>query len=575
MGTLGMKRSLKIVAPWYHWERQWTTDGMAPRDSRPVLQKFDRPDMVGGFTADPQHSLTFVDEDHVYDVSSTLPSGASYLERLAGAILSKTDTRKLFLPTHHRFYLVVCQLCCDAPGLPDACRKRVAQAGFVVRRYGLTQAQSGAGGDASAADVAEALSLVKQLGAAVRALRKVSSSGLPGLLTRQARKASGTAAKIVTKFESTRAQKVKGLAGDMVDLKKRLAELPAAAVEAVLPQGFVEGWVPSEHDGIGSWQVVDETSGDVVERTYPLYPLVPDPTAQDHSAEGATLYFGLVPTSSMDTDAWGTPQLDADRTYAIRCFVREKDDAGCLGPAVWSAPTEAFRLAPHMDPVGTANRSITIQMPDLNALAAHATTAGGPPGGVRMVTPDASMLQFQVSGDGLPTGGSAGGGQICFFYIPLITIIARFVLSLFLPVVVFVFQLWWMLLLKLCIMPSASFQADLEAAAALEGSFDASVSADVDIQVAVLSDMSGLKANSGGNLFGSSALEGPDGNQVAAMAAKQLDQISTAADREDASQAGTVPGSPGAPASLVDALVYETRIYGRPTVTEVVQEEVA
>ena len=43
-------------------------------------------------------------------------------------------TRKLFLNTHKRFYLVVCELHCDAPGLPNAQHSDVLEAGFVVRR---------------------------------------------------------------------------------------------------------------------------------------------------------------------------------------------------------------------------------------------------------------------------------------------------------------------------------------------------------------------------------------------------------------------------------------------------------
>ena len=42
-----------------------------------------------------------------------------------------------------------------------------------------------------------------------------------------------------------------------------------------------------------------------------------------------------------------------------------------------------------------------------------------------------------------------------------------FVLNLFLPIVMFVFQLWWMLKLKFCIPPSIEFEAEL--AAELDG----------------------------------------------------------------------------------------------------------
>lgn len=571
---MAVKRSLKLVGPWYRWQRQAAEDGLAPRDSRPVLQKYDRADMITGFLVDPQKSLVFTDDDWVYRASSTLPAGASYLERLAGAILERTDTRKLFLPTHRRFYLVVCQLSCDAPGLPDACRKRVGSAGFVLRRSRRMRIAVEREGSAQGADAIDALTLTRELAGKVRALRRVSAARTPRLFERRSSKRVRAAAETLARFEAARSEQMKVIAAEIAGLKARLVEYEEEGLQ-LTPRTVLEGWVPSEHDGIGSWQVVGEEPCELLERTYPLYPLVPDPTAADHSGEGATLYFGLVPTSSLDTDAWGAPQFDADHAYTLRCFVREARDDGCPGAVTWSRDTEAFRLAPQLDPVGTANRSITIQMPDMNLLKAHAAAAEGPPGGVRMVTPDDSMLAFELGEDGVPKSGTLGGGQICFFYIPLITIVARFVLSIFLPIVVIVFQLWWMLLLKLCILPSFSFTGALQAAASLEGSFDAGVQADVDIQVAALAALTGLDAGAGGDPLGTDALEEPDGNQIAAMAARHLAQIEAAKAQDEASGAGTLPEAEDAPRSLVSGLVYETRIYERPAVAEVIPAEVA
>ena len=46
-------------------------------------------------------------------------------------------------------------------------------------------------------------------------------------------------------------------------------------------------------------------------------------------------------------------------------------------------------------------------------------------------------------------------------------------LNLFLPIVMFLFQLYWMLALKFCIPPSLSLSADINAALALKaGGFD-------------------------------------------------------------------------------------------------------
>ena len=45
-----------------------------------------------------------------------------------------TNTRKIFRDTHKRFYLVVCQFHCDAPGFPRVGRQKICEAGFVLRR---------------------------------------------------------------------------------------------------------------------------------------------------------------------------------------------------------------------------------------------------------------------------------------------------------------------------------------------------------------------------------------------------------------------------------------------------------
>src|SRR5206468_8487862 len=45
-----------------------------------------------------------------------------------------TNTRKIFLDTHKRFYLVACEVHCDAAGFPKVARDKICEAGFVVRR---------------------------------------------------------------------------------------------------------------------------------------------------------------------------------------------------------------------------------------------------------------------------------------------------------------------------------------------------------------------------------------------------------------------------------------------------------
>jgi hypothetical protein len=118
-------------------------------------------------------------------------------------------------------------------------------------------------------------------------------------------------------------------------------------------------------------------------------------------------------------------------------------------------------------------------MPDLPTLAA---TAARLP--VQMKFPAGSALNIQADKDGKPSNPSVGGvPQVCFFSIPLITIIATFVLNLFLPVVVLLFGLWFLLGLKFCIPPSISLGAGASAHAGLDGKIDAAIAGRVEAQI--------------------------------------------------------------------------------------------
>lgn len=187
------------------------------------------------------------------------------------------------------------------------------------------------------------------------------------------------------------------------------------------------------------------------------------PRAQDcAAARTRSLWFGLVPTYSAGIGVNGLPKLDDQMTYEISCFVRTPPAPGhehCPPKISWSElPTERFRLASFYDPDGTKNHQVSITMPDLRTLAARAGKPAGP-GGVRITTPPDSQLVFDPD-NGSPRNGSIGkGGGTCSFAIELFMIVAFFVFSLFLPVVVLLFQLWWLLALRFCFpLPSASFK---------------------------------------------------------------------------------------------------------------------
>jgi hypothetical protein len=186
------------------------------------------------------------------------------------------------------------------------------------------------------------------------------------------------------------------------------------------------------------------------------------------------MYFGVVPTGSADHDPAGNSRYDEHALYEIRCFVRRHstpcprtlEPNDCNGELFWSEPTEPFRLAAHFDAVGTSHRPINITLPDFPALAAAA--ASRPPGAlspVAMKQPDNSSINISATD---PVSGSVGGGQICFLSIPLLTIVAWFVINIFLPILMLVLGLWFLLRLKICIPPSVQVQGALDAALAAD-----------------------------------------------------------------------------------------------------------
>ncbi len=484
----------KLVAPWWRWERQFADEGRPPRRTRPVIQKYETADPVTTFAKDPQKSLAYDDKDWVHRVKSwslpTIPA-ATKRSSFIDVELEKTDVRKLFLPTHKRFYLVVCELHCDRPGMPNTHRDQVCETGFVVRRRHVSYP---AGSETEAKDLLkESNSLLAQLGA----LGRRESPKKKGFRKRHARSAGGgviaTMATAVSGviFDQAQAATIEvdaAVAAKKAELTAKLATVRASLKKWSADNGVgwvYEGWVPSEFERVGSWEPVEDAPQKVAEDVYPLYPLIPDPDDTAHDAAGRNVYFGMIPAVSLETDTGGNARYDDVSRYVVRCFVRrhqqDKEKTGergdCCGELVWSEPTEVYQLAAHFDPVGTGNQPITIKLPDIPALAA--TTAPLP---VKMVSPPGSALNVKTDADGKPANGGVGEA-ICFFSIPLITIIAMFVLNLFLPIVVFLFNLWFLLGLKFCIPPSLNIEAGAQFQADLEGELKLALDVEVGVTI--------------------------------------------------------------------------------------------
>jgi hypothetical protein len=403
----------RLVAPWWHWPPRPDDGGEGPAETRrsvrtsaPVLQKYDVPDLVNAFLRDPQRRLAF---DPAVDAAG--------------------QVRKLFLASHHRHYLVIASLHCDAAGFPHARRGDVCAAGFVIRRR---TADLPAGSREEIARARRRHVIVARRRQVIERRLAEAPAGLHAAALR------------------ARLQPA-------IDAERAAAVVVSGWAAAVGDDRKLEGWVSG--DAGAAWAEVDEVPDELTEAAYPLSPLVADPTDPDHDAAGESLYFGVVPTGSSDVDAGGQARFDDEAVYEIRCWARRHQpqcprDRHCRCPLTWSEPTEAFRLAAHLDLEGTTNRPVTVQMPDRFALEADALRLGpGGAAGIRFRSPPGSALNFTSEGTDAKPADPNSQVQICSFAIPLLTIVAFFVFKLFLPIVVLVFQLWFLLGLRFCIPP--------------------------------------------------------------------------------------------------------------------------
>ena len=481
------ERDWMIIAPWWHWAdpgisgQPMVPDPQKGRLSRPVFQKYDSPKLVNDFIADPQRCLKFVAEDlvHARRPLPPIPLGWNGKPRRLSEeeyVPDETNTRKLFLDTHKRFYLVVCGIHCDGPGFPKAARGKVCEAGFVIRRRTTKVPSCG---------VDEVKPILKSLQtgrahlARVSHLAEIESIALAAA-TGQDDAPSSPKLESLLKTRASLQALVKSEKAHFDDWMRRFDVVPQLQGWFTSPQGF---------DKIGCWAPVDEMPDDLgLESSFPLYPLIPDKNDPAHAGQFGTIYFGLVPTSSSDTNRSGEARFDDREIYEIRCWVKRHHvphdpDRPCPCPdqIFWSVPTRPYKLASHFDLAGTSHRPVTIQMPDLYDLAAQAK----PSLGVGFAKPAGSLM---ISGDkdGNPKDdGRSSAIEICSFPIPLITIVASFLFELFLPVVTFLFGLSWMLAFKFCIPLKFDVAAGITAEIALDASlsFEASLAVDAEVDI--------------------------------------------------------------------------------------------
>ncbi len=434
-----------LRAPWYVRERA-EIGLLHPAALRPAIQMYDDTNFVRRITTDPRDSLAFDDDfDDVWSYPvPVVPSGTGR-GRLATWDFVTTGLRKLYQPSHNRFYAAVIEVFCDQPGLPRAGSHDDIEVGFVMRR----QFTSVSGPRGPKRHVARAL--------------------MKGLAAKQ---------NLDLDEGVTGLRDVRDLWWADYAAHRRILEENDTYIRQLDVDVQEQGWCTLPNRTQGRWRPVLPADPDLVEQTFPMWRL----PARDDCAAARTrsTWFGLIPTYSGEhyqVHDRPRPKYDIHALYEIRCFVRQKPAKGkehCPPQIWWSeAATEPFRIADPMDPQGTSKRLTSITLPDLRRLAARARRPMGP-GGVAITTPPKS--QFVFNPFNLTKAGTLGnGGGVCTFALELFFLVAFFLFLAFLPIVVFLFQLWFLLALRFCIPPSAglSITADFFAQGKLLTAFDA------------------------------------------------------------------------------------------------------
>ncbi|MGC5075662.1 hypothetical protein [Agrococcus sp. DT81.2] len=404
---------------------------------------YDSSDFVERLLTDPADSLVFGEDDvWTYPVPVTPHVTDDTRLRLATSRLVTTNLRKLYQPLHERFYVVVVEVLCDVPGLPRAGYHDEITVGFRMRRLHTSLTRKGRPARRVAAKLVADLAKEQGLGVSVPASSDVRDVWWANEAWRR-------------KFKEDNA-------ADLADIECHTD---------------VQQWLLSPKGG--RWRTIcddldavrEDEHEEIIRMTRLPVRGKDAECAEDAGPKGPesrSLWFGVIPTYS--GEHWLAPQpggreplierkLDDHAIYEIECVVEEARE-GCP-PLTWvSAPTEPFRLADPMDPAGTKNRTVTITLPDFRRLAARAGEKQGP-GGVRIVTPPDSQMKFNPF-DGVPKPGQGrigAGAAVCTFAIELFFIVAFFLFLMFLPIVVLLFQLWWMLALRFCIPPRVGFAA--------------------------------------------------------------------------------------------------------------------
>jgi hypothetical protein len=207
--------------------------------------------------------------------------------------------------------------------------------------------------------------------------------------------------------------------------------------------------------------------------TPPPIPTVTMPTAwdpisgKDEKALVDAMLAALVPKSQAMLAPQGRFQ-DETRVYRLRLFFRLKPENPCCPTKlVWSHYSEPFRIAAWHESSMRPHPPIALPDPTLAYMnKAKPNCAFHVPASLMNAVQGTTLSGLMKGSAGGGSGSGGGGlslGWICGFNIPLITICAFFVLSIFLALLNIIF--FWLPFIKICIpFPSVSTSSPDEGA---------------------------------------------------------------------------------------------------------------
>jgi hypothetical protein len=137
-----------------------------------------------------------------------------------------------------------------------------------------------------------------------------------------------------------------------------------------------------------------------------------------------------------------------DAAYVMRAFIRLQDTPACPVRTLWTEPSEPFEIVPWYESSGQPPIKVELPAIDRNLLSKlKPNVAFKVPASVQKFMDNINLGDLT---DGKkPAEGGLDFGMICGFNIPIITLCAFIVLSIFLALLNIVF--WWLPFVKICI----------------------------------------------------------------------------------------------------------------------------